>query len=202
MQVSIGPKTPLVQGVAAGALALTLCTGFLFWTLQLWRADLRIPFGSAMPTIHDIEFNEMLVKSMVDTGWCFRNRFLGAPFGMQLYDFPPWDNLSMSMMKLVSLFTSNYAADSQSLLFTNFSADCYRFAGRLPCVPDILSVGNCRQYSFCLHALPFHAGRGAHLLGRLLPCSAHHHGHCVASAWRAIAAAGAGSPAMVAGLAV
>jgi hypothetical protein len=103
-------KSPLVQGVAAGAVALTLCAGLLFWALRLWRADLHIPFGNAVPSVHDVEFNGMLVKSMVDTGWCMRNRFLGAPFEMQLYDSPPFDNLSMSMMKPISLFTSNYGA--------------------------------------------------------------------------------------------
>jgi hypothetical protein len=101
---------PTVRGVAAGAVAVALCLGILAWALELWRADLRVPLVTSAPSSR-WDTDELLaaVKGMLESGWWLRNPYLAAPFGMQLYDFPHPMNLDMFVMKLMSLFSSNYA---------------------------------------------------------------------------------------------
>jgi len=73
--------------------------------LGLSRADLEVPFGDR----GDVLLNGVLIKSLVDNGWVLRNPFLGAPYGTQLLDFPFYDNLDLALMRLIAVFTSNYA---------------------------------------------------------------------------------------------
>jgi phosphoglycerol transferase len=94
---------------AAGPLAtaaLTLIGAFL--ALELWKADLAVPLRYTQ--VDDTKFYFMLVKGILDHGWYQTNSNLGAPFGQQLYDFPQGaDNLNFLMIKVLGLFTSNWA---------------------------------------------------------------------------------------------
>src|SRR5580704_4174670 len=69
-------------GVAAALLALAGAA----WALQLWRADLGVPFHYS--SYSDVMFYVSLVKGIINHGWFFTNHSLGAPYGQQLYDFP------------------------------------------------------------------------------------------------------------------
>jgi phosphoglycerol transferase len=77
----------------------------MIWLLRLDEAHLGVPFLDR----GDVLLNGVLAKSLIDNGWVWRNPFLGAPFGTQLLDFPFYDNLDLGLMKLIALFTSNYA---------------------------------------------------------------------------------------------
>jgi phosphoglycerol transferase len=90
---------------AACAVSIILCLFLMTWLLRLDRADLGVPFSDA----GDVLLNSALVKALVDNGWVWRNPYLGAPYVTQLFDFPFYDNLNLALMKLIALFTSNYA---------------------------------------------------------------------------------------------
>ncbi len=98
-------KNRSAQAVAAGVTAILLSLILMTWLLRLDRAHLEIPFADG----GDVLLNSALIKSLVDNGWVFRNPYLGAPYGTQFYDFPFYDNLSVALMKVIALFTSNYA---------------------------------------------------------------------------------------------
>lgn len=90
--------------IAAYVLAITLSLAILTWIMQLWRADLSIPFYQDW----DANFFQMTIKGMMDNGWYQSNVFLGAPESQYLYDFPFASNLDMILIKLISLFVSTY----------------------------------------------------------------------------------------------
>lgn len=76
--------------------ALVLC-----FLLKLWRADLHVPFhynGDAL-------LHSMFIKTIVENGWYWQNPSLGAPDGLQMYDFPAVDNSAAIIIAFISLFT-------------------------------------------------------------------------------------------------
>jgi hypothetical protein len=71
------------------------------WVMQLWRANLRVPFvlGS------DSTFPILLVKDVLTHGWDFTNPNLGAPFGQQLAAYPAasGDSLYLLLVKVLGI---------------------------------------------------------------------------------------------------
>ena len=84
---------------------LVLCLAIMTWALQLWGADLTIPFGRQDD---DDAFYGMLAKSLTEHGWYLHNEYLSAPASLDLHDFPIADNLQILVMKLIALCTKNY----------------------------------------------------------------------------------------------
>ena len=92
-----------VAGAYLGAAALSLL--ILVWVMQLWRADLRVPFTYYSEAM----FNALLVKGVLEQGWHLTNPALSAPTGLDLRDVPMSDNnFHFLLIKLLSLFTSDY----------------------------------------------------------------------------------------------
>ena len=91
--------TALCVAVLSVVLSLTL--------LQAWDANLDVPFQYR----EDANFNQMVVKAVLDNGWYQENRDLGAPFGQELFDFPvvEGDNLSVLMVKGLGVLSSDSA---------------------------------------------------------------------------------------------
>ena len=85
--------------------AAALCVLILCYFLKVWRADLRVPFFYAGDSI----FWLTLTKGIVDNGWYLQNPSVGAPGGLQLYDFPAFDTAVAVIFWLFSLFTHNTA---------------------------------------------------------------------------------------------
>jgi len=84
--------------IAAILSALLTC-----FFLKLWRADLHVPFhynGDAL-------LHAMFIKGIVDNGWYWQNPRLGAPGGLQMYDFPAVDNSAAVIIAVVGLFTKH-----------------------------------------------------------------------------------------------
>jgi hypothetical protein len=78
------------------------------WALQLGEAHLSLPWSYAGEG--DTKFYLLLIKGVLDHGWFQSNASLGAPFGLQLYDFPQGaDNLNLLMIKALGLLSSNPA---------------------------------------------------------------------------------------------
>jgi len=96
------------RSATAGVAYLTtalLCLGILTVVLKLPAADLSIPlYGN-----YDAFFYTAIVKDLVEHGSSNTNPLLGAPGHQELYDFPLPHAVHFSVIRLLSLFTSNYA---------------------------------------------------------------------------------------------
>ncbi len=126
------------------------------WALQLWRADLGVPFHYS--SYSDVTFYVSLVKGIIDHGWLFTNHSLGAPFGQQLYDFPQSaDNLNLLAIKVLGFFWGAPTVVNLFLLatFPVNAAVAYAVMRRLGAcaVPAIVS-------SVLFALLPYHFFRG------------------------------------------
>lgn len=83
--------------------AAVLCLLILCVFYKIWRADLRVPFYYSGDSL----FYSMFIRGTIDNGWYWQNPAIGAPGGLQLYDFPGIDNSVAVLILLLSLFTSN-----------------------------------------------------------------------------------------------
>ena len=71
------------------------------WVIELWRADLRVPFRPADGYLH-----AFVAKTAADYGWCFKNPSVSAPFKLDLRDFPISMHLHVLAVKLISMSVS------------------------------------------------------------------------------------------------
>ena len=81
------------------AAAVALCVVLLVFVMNLWKANLRVPFEYGA----DALFHGMVIKGIIDNGWYLRNNLIGAPGGAELFYFPMADNLHFLLIKLFSL---------------------------------------------------------------------------------------------------
>lgn len=127
--------------------------------MQLWRADLRVPF-----TYHgEAIYNGMLVKGVLEQGWHLSNPALGAPAGVDLRDVPMSDNnLHFALIRLLRLGTSNYARVMNAFFLLTFplTALAGLFVFRQLGLTAWPALCGSLLYTF----LPFHFGRGQHHL--------------------------------------
>jgi phosphoglycerol transferase len=109
----LGVGGPIVYGAA-----LALCLGILTLLLQLWRADLRVPFtydGDAL-------LSGLLVKGIGENGWYLKNPHLGAPAGLAFYDYPMGDVLHFGTLRVLTLFCSQYSLALNLFYLLSFPA--------------------------------------------------------------------------------
>ena len=84
--------------------ALVLCLAILTVVMKLWQANLTVPFSYD----GDALLSGMLVKSIAENGWYLSNPHLGAPGGLDYYDYPFGDTLHFIVLKLFALCSSHY----------------------------------------------------------------------------------------------
>jgi phosphoglycerol transferase len=149
------PRQPRWQAAGAYLAAVLLCLLLLTWVLELWRADLRVPFAYT----GDAMFYHLVVKGMLDHGWYLENPALGLPTGLDLRDVPTSDHqFFLLLIKLATFFTSDYALIVNLFFLLSFPLTALsalyvlrRF--HLSALPALLAS---LLYAF----LPFHFGRG------------------------------------------
>ena len=127
--------------------------------LEIWRADLRVPFAYQGEAI----YNGMLVKGVLEQGWHLSNPALGAPAGADLRDVPMSDNnLHFALIRLLALGTSNYARVMNAFFLLTFplTALAALFVFRRFGLTAWPALCGSLLYTF----LPFHFGRGQHHL--------------------------------------
>ena len=90
-------RRALVEAIAAAGLALLIAC----LVLEVWNADLRVPFDYS----GDAAFTAAVVKNAVDDGALWTNDELGAPREQELYDFPVFagDNAQLAMVRAIGL---------------------------------------------------------------------------------------------------
>ena len=145
-------SSALVQYLAAAVLS----GGLAALVLEVWKADLSIPFLHRVAG--DALFYEMLVKGMIDDGGYLHNRFLGMPWGQELYDYPMADQLHLFVLKLVSLMLGDAGATINVYFLASFplAAVCALAAMRELGVRS----GGALVASVLFSLLPFHFLRG------------------------------------------
>jgi phosphoglycerol transferase len=147
---SIGKK-PATVYVAA----IALCLLTLTWVMQLWRADLTVPFilwGG------DELFYSLLIKGGIDNGWYLHNRFVGMPTGLDLHDYPSADAVHLLAIRLLSYGTSNWALILNLYFLLGFPLATLTalFVFRKFQVSDPVAVVGSVLFAF----LPYHFWRG------------------------------------------
>jgi phosphoglycerol transferase len=95
-----------IKAVAMYVLGAILSVGIAAWVLKLWDAKLNIPWGYTADQL----FSAVIVKTIIDNGWVWHNSLIGMPSGMDIYDFPSYNNLDYLIIKAIALFTSDYAS--------------------------------------------------------------------------------------------
>ena len=60
------------------------------------------------------------VKGTLETGWYERNPLLGAPFGLNMHDFPLADNLQFVMARFLGLFTDSWSVVYNLMFLATF----------------------------------------------------------------------------------
>jgi phosphoglycerol transferase len=106
----------LELAAALGAAALASAVGAL--VLQLWRANLQVPFVTG----GDSTFPLLVTKDIIDHGWDLTNPNLGAPFGQELYDYPATsgDSLYLAMIKALGIPFGNPAVVLNAFFLLGF----------------------------------------------------------------------------------
>jgi phosphoglycerol transferase len=126
---------------------------------QMWRARFDVPFD-----LHgDARFNLMTVRNLVEQGWFQHAPRLGAPFGLDLHDFPlGGDNLQFLVLRLFAVTGASAAALMNLYLVLTFvvvavtAGFVLRWVGLSEPVAAVFAVA----YTF----LPYHFYRGEHHL--------------------------------------
>ncbi len=95
-------KSDLVMAVAVPLASLSI-VAFIY---QLWDYPLGIPFNYT----GDALVNGMVFKEIADCGWFFTEDRLGAPFAQHHQDWPQPNVSTHVAVKLLSMFTQNWAA--------------------------------------------------------------------------------------------
>ncbi len=126
---------------------------------QLWRARAEVPFDLR----GDARFNLMTVRNLVEQGWFQGSDRLGAPFGLDLHDFPlGGSNLQFALLWLLALAGGSAGAVMNAYLVVTFVAVAvtagfvFRWLGLSEPVAAVFAV----VYTF----LPYHFYRGEHHL--------------------------------------
>jgi hypothetical protein len=90
---------------AAAAALLSLAAAAV--VLELWGGDLGVPFTYT----GDGTLNLFFVKNVLENAWYFENSRLGAPHGLELYDYPVvnGETLNLLLFRVFGLGTENPA---------------------------------------------------------------------------------------------
>ena len=92
------------KSAAAYLLTIGLCVVALIWVLKLSRADLSVPLTYGA----DALLVQFWVKGLVENGWILRNGSVGAPFGLEMHDFPSADSVFLLILKAMSFVIPDY----------------------------------------------------------------------------------------------
>ncbi|HET9324789.1 MAG TPA: hypothetical protein VFO03_13000 [Gaiellaceae bacterium] len=139
---------------AAAAAVLGSLSAVVF--LELWDADLRVPFAYS----GDATLNQTLIKSVMERGWFYENPRLGAPDGQHLYDYPvlSGDSLHVAFFWLAGLFTDDAALVMNLFFLLTFpltAVVAYLVLRRLSVGPQVALV-----VAVLYTVLPYHFMRG------------------------------------------
>jgi hypothetical protein len=139
-----------------GAAAMVLALAGAAVVLEIWHADLHVPFAYT----GDATLNLTFIKGALDHVWYFENPDLGAPNGQELYDYPVFagETLNILLLRLLGLGTGDPAVVINLFFLLTFplvALTAFIVLRRLPVSRGIALV-IALLYTF----LPYHFQRG------------------------------------------
>jgi hypothetical protein len=146
--------------VVAGLAAMALALAAAIVVLELWDTDLRVPFTYT----GDGTLNLLFIKDVLENGWYFENSRLGAPHGLELYDYPVinGETLNLLFFRIFGLGTDDPALVMNLFFLLTFpltALTAFIVLRRLP-----VSRGIALVVALLFALLPYHFMRGeAHL---------------------------------------
>ncbi len=145
---------PAARTALIYAAAIAGCLLGSLWVLKLWQADLSVPFtynGDGL-------VNGVYIKGIIDNGWFFYNQYVGAPTGLTTADFPTADTLHLILIKVISLFTRDFATTLNIFFLATFplTTASSLFVFRKLKIPYPTAVFGSLLFTF----LPYHLFRG------------------------------------------
>lgn len=134
--------------------AVGLCLVVLAWVLDLRKADFSVPLVYRRDAIQ----TQFWVKGLVENGWYLTNGSLGAPFGLEMHDFPNSDGLFFVLLKAIACFTTDHVRVINAFFLLTFplSAVSAMFAFRRFAAPRPTAFVGGQLFAF----LPYHFLRG------------------------------------------
>lgn len=141
------------ESISVGMFSIFLAVYFL----QVHLSNLYIPFSYR----GDSYFIILIIKSILDNGWYFHNSYLGAPFGLENYDFPIPDGGMLILIKIIGYFYPNPWFIHNVIYLGSFfiiAAISYAVLYKLS-INKILAFSGAILFTF----LPFHFLRLPHL---------------------------------------
>jgi phosphoglycerol transferase len=89
-----------------------------FVLMKLWRADLRVPFDYG----GDATIFQYVIKTAHEHGWYLYNPNAGAPWGLDLRDYPfaAHDTLHVVLLEILSLFTRDWGLTTNLYFLLGF----------------------------------------------------------------------------------
>lgn len=146
------------MGVALAAVGSLLAATF---SLQLWNAHLHVPLVYESDGIISLATVKWAISG---GGWLYTNHQVGAPFGLELFDYPlTTDNLNFVAMWLIGRVTSDPARVMNIFFLLTFPAEA--IAGYAVLRWMNVSVASSVVAAILFADSPYHLLRGeAHLL--------------------------------------
>ena len=92
------------RSLLAYSAAMAGCAVLLTLLLQLWHADLRVPFVYGGDAI----WGQIWAKGVSENGWFLENPSLGAPMRMEMHDFPLSDGLFFLLLRGFTVVASHH----------------------------------------------------------------------------------------------
>jgi len=157
--VSVSPSSnSKPRAVAVYVLTVTVSLLALIWVLELWHADLSFPFSYDSNLSSDDLPTAMLIKGIIENGWYLQNNMVGAPSGLEMFDFPMADNLHFLIFRFIALFTGDWATVMNLFYLSTFPLTVITalFVFRRLDISNPLAAIGSILFAF----LPYHFDRG------------------------------------------
>jgi hypothetical protein len=148
------PSRAAVTTLTSCAVAALLASLGAALVLELWRADLAIPFDYTGDALYQL----MRIKMIVRHGWYWHTPDLGAPFGLEMYDFANLEFLSSFSIKLLSYLWKDVGVLANLYFLIGFPITAASCAGAMRAlgISPVLAVSGGVLFTF----LPYHFFHG------------------------------------------
>lgn len=152
----LNKKTVIIM--AQYVFSLILCLICMYCILDLKQFNMDIPYvynGDGLST-------GLFIKGMIENGWYNINEFVGAPFGLEMYDYPlGGDNFQYFIMKIISWLNFNHIQVMNLYYLLTFPLCMFTslFALRYLKINYFIAL----SFSILFTFLPYHILRSGHL---------------------------------------
>lgn len=135
-------------------LLIVACGALLYWAMELWRADPRVPLAYS----GDTPFNLTMVRMLVESPTYLHEDRLGTPIGLDLNEFEVSNALHIVIIKLLGLVTDDYVVTTNGFFLLTFPLAAVSAAASMRALG--VSASTAFVFSLLYAFLPYHFFRG------------------------------------------